>query len=349
LLLALIAAPFCASALTRLEETDFGTTPDGEKVQQFTLRNTNGMVLKVIGFGATMTELDVPDRNGVLANVVLGTNTLDAYLNSFGTPASVMGRVANRIAFARFTLDGVEYRLPANAGKHTIHGGPKGFGRVIWHGEALPASKRSASVRFTYFSKDGDQGFPGNLTASVTYTLTDRNEVRLNYEATTDKATPINLTSHAYFNLGGHGGPISEYELWLAADRYTLADDTLIPTGEFGSVTGTPLDFTKPEKLGSRWDQLKPRAGVYDHNFVINKGGDNLLALAARVRDPESGRLMKVFTTQPGVQLYTGGPHAICLETQHYPDSINHPAFPSTVLRPGETFKSTTIFSFSAK
>ena len=204
--LLMVLVPFCASAVTRLEESDFGTTPEGAKVQQFTLRNTNGVVLKVIGFGATIAELDVPDRDGKLANVVLGANTLDAYLKSFGTPASVMGRVANRIASARFTLDGVEYRLPQNAGKHTIHGGPKGFGRVVWHGEALPPSKHSASVRFTYLSKDGDQGFPGNLTASVTYTLTDRNEVRLDYEATTDKATPINLTSHAYFNLsGGHG------------------------------------------------------------------------------------------------------------------------------------------------
>jgi len=177
--------------------------------------------------------------------------------------------------------------------------------------------------------------------------LTDANEVRLDYEAATDKATPINLTSHAYFNLGGHGGPISDYELWLAADHYTLSDD-MIPTGEFGSVIGTPLDFTTPTTLGSRWDQLKPKAGVYDHNFVI-KGGGNSLALAARVRDPQGGRVMEMRTTQPGVQLYTGGPHAICLEAEHYPDSINHPTFPSTVLRPGETFKSTTVYSFSAK
>jgi aldose 1-epimerase len=255
--------------------------------------------------------------------------------------------VANRIANARFTLDGGEYKLAANAAPHHIHGGTKGFGQVVWQAQPLPPAEHSSAVRFTYFSKDGEEGYPGNLTASVTYTVTDDNQLRLDYEATTDKATLVNLTSHAYYNLAG-GGSISGHELWLAADHYTLADEQLIPTGEIGSVTGTPLDFTAPTLIGSRAGQLKPRAGVYDHNFIIN-GGGNSLVLAARVRDPQSGRVMELRTTQPGVQLYTGNPHAFCLETQHYPDSIHHPNFPSTVLRPGEIFKSTTMYTFSAR
>jgi aldose 1-epimerase len=282
-----------------------------------------------------------------MTNVVLGAGSLDQYLHGFNTPAAVIGRVANRIANASFTLDGVPYKLAANDAPHHIHGGRRGFGQVVWQSHALPAEEHSAAVRFTYLSKDGEEGYPGNLTVSVTYTVTDDNQLRLDYEATTDKATLVNLTSHAYFNLAG-SGDVAGHELWLAADHYTVADDQLIPTGEIASVSGTPLDFTVPALIGSRASQLRPRAGLYDLNFVIN-GGGNSLALAARVREPRSGRVMELRTTQPGVQFFTGNPHAFCLETQHYPDSIHHPNFPSTVLRPGETFRSTTLYTFSAQ
>ena len=345
----MLAAPFCGHAqpLTRLEEREFGRMSDGTPVKQFTLRNAHGMSVRVMTFGAILNEVAVPDRNGSTTNVVLGADSLDRYLNGFQTPAAVIGRVANRIANARFTLDGVEYKLAANASPHHIHGGVKGFGLVVWQAQPLPASPHAAAVRFTYLSKDGEEGYPGNLTVSVTYTVTDDNQLRLDYEATTDKATLVNFTSHGYYNLAG-SGDVSGHELWLAADHYTVADDLLIPTGEIASVTGTPLDFTVPALIGSRAGQLKPKAGVYDHNFVINGGGKSLV-LAARVRDPQSGRVMELRTTEPGVQLYTGNPRGFCLETQHYPDSIHHPNFPSTVLRPGETFKSTTEYSFSAR
>ena len=281
-----------------------------------------------------------------MTNVVLGASTFDKYLHGFGTPAAVIGRVANRIANARFTLDGVEYKLAANIPPHHIHGGNKGFGSVVWKAQPLPGDAHAAAVRFTYLSKDGEEGYPGNLTASVTYTVTDDNELRLDYAATTDKPTLVNLTSHAYYNLAG-SGDIAGFELWLAADDYTVADEQLIPTGEIASVRSTPLDFTMPALIGSRAGQLTPRPGVYDHNYVISGGGHSL-TLAARVRDPKSGRTMELRTTQPGVQFYTGGPQAFCLETQHYPDSIHHPNFPSIVLKPGERFSSTTVYTFSA-
>jgi aldose 1-epimerase len=348
-ILATIAAPLGAQAqvLTRLEEREFGRMPDGTAVTQFILRNDRGMEVRVMTYGAILNAVEVPDRNGSVTNVVLGASSLEVYLNGFQTPAAIIGRVANRIANARFTLDGVEYKLAANAPPHHIHGGVKGFGSVVWKAHPLPASEHASAVCFTYLSKDGEEGYPGNLTVSVTYTLTDDNQLRLDYEATTDKATLVNLTSHAYYNLAGSGN-VSGHELWLAADHYTVADDRLIPTGEIASVAGTPLDFTQPAVLGSRANQLHPKAGVYDNNFVINSGGKSLV-LTARVRDPSSGRAMELRTTEPGVQLYTGNPRGFCLETQHYPDSIHHPGFPSIVLKPGETFKSTTIYTFTAR
>jgi aldose 1-epimerase len=349
MLLAMIAAPIATHCqpLTRLLERDFGRMPDGKPVKQFTLRNANGMLVRVMTYGAILNEVEVPDRNGVLTNVVHGADSLERYLNGFQTPAAVIGRVANRIANARFTLDGVEYQLAANAGPNHIHGGVKGFAQMVWQAQPLDAGEHAAAVRLTYLSKDGEEGYPGNLTASVTYTLTDENQLRLDYEATTDKPTLVNLTSHAYYNLAGWGG-IAGHELWMAADQYTPANDQLIPTGEIARVAGTPLDFTVAALIGSRAGQLKPKAGVYDHNFVINGGGQSLF-LAARVRDPQSGRVMELRTTQPGVQFYTGNPRGFCLETEHYPDSIHHPNFPSIVLRPGETFKSTTMYTFSAR
>ena len=348
--------------LNRVEEKEFGKPPDGGSVKLFTLRNAKGLVAKVMNFGATLTELQVPDRNGALTNVVLGADSFDQYLKGFPASASVIGRVANRIAKARFTLDGVEYKLAANSGPNHIHGGRIGFAQVLWHAKALPAGERRAAVQFTYLSRDGEEGYPGNLTVTVTYTLTDDNELRIDYEATTDKATPINLTNHGYFNLAGFG-QVLDHELWLAANRYTLADEQLIPTGEIAPVKGTPLDFTTPTRIGSRLDQLPPRLNGYDHNFVL--GGDgHSLQLAARVTEPKSGRVLEMRTTEPGVQLYLGnhlnGKQAgvggvfypkhggFCLETQHYPDSVHQPTFPSTILRPGQAFKSTTVFAFSA-
>jgi aldose 1-epimerase len=285
-----------------------------------------------------------------MTNVVLGAGSLESYLKGFPGSAAVIGRVANRIARAQFTLDGVTYKLAANNGPNHIHGGRRGFAQVVWQAQPLPPGEREASVRLTYLSKDGEEGYPGNLTVHVTYTLTDDNVLRIDYEATTDKATPVNLTNHAYFNLAG-GGDVLDHELWLAADRYTPADDQLIPTGEVASVKGTPLDFTVPARIGARIQQLKPKPNGYDHNYVL--GGDGgTLVLVGRASDPASGRVMEVCTTEPGVQLYTGNhlKHGgFCLETQHYPDSVNRPQFPSTILRPGQVFKSSTTFAFSVK
>jgi len=342
---ALIPPGTRAETLTRLEEREFGKMPDGTPVQQFTLHNAKGMLVRVMSYGAILNEVEIPDRNGAVTNVVLGANSLARYLSGSQTSAPVIGRVANRIAGARFDLEGVEYKLEANEGPNTLHGGRKNYGSVVWQAQGLPAGEHTAAVRFTYFSKDGEQAFPGNLTVSVTYTVNDDNQMRLDYEARTDKTTLINLTSHAYYNLAGAGN-VAGHELWLTADHYTVTDSQLIPTGEIASVTGTPLDFTSPALIGARASQLK--LGFYDNNFVI-KGGGTSLALAARVRDPQSGRIMEMSTTEPGVQFYTGNPRGFCLETQHYADSIHHPNFPSTVLKPGETFKSTTIFAFSAK
>jgi aldose 1-epimerase len=328
------------------DEREFGRMADGTVVRQFTLHNARGMVVRVITYGAIITEIQAPDRNGQMTNVVLGADSLERYTRGF-TAAAVIGRFANRIANARFAIGGVEYHVTPNAGKNHIHGGRKGFASVVWRAQPLPNGDHGVGVRLTYQCADGEEGYPGNLTARVTYSLNDRNELRLDYEATTDKPTPVNLTNHAYFNLAG-GGDVMNHELWLAADRYTLADAQLIPTGEIGSVEGSPLDFTKPALIGARIGEIQPRSGLYDHNFVINGGGGSLV-LAARVREPRSGRVMEMRTTQPGVQLYTGNGRAFCLETQHYPDSPNRPEFPSTILRPGQVFESTTTFAFSAE
>jgi len=331
--------------IAEVTESDFGKMPDGTPVKLFTLRNGKGITAKVITYGAIITEIQASDRNRAMTNVVLSAPDLESYLKGFGGAAAVMGRYANRIAKARFSLDRIEYKLAANNGKNHLHGGPKNFSKVVWQGKTLPNG-----VELTYVSKDGEEGYPGNLTVKVTYTLTENNELRIDYEATTDKATPVNLTNHAYFNLAG-GGSVLDHQLWLAADRYTVADAELIPTGEIAPVKGTGLDFTTPTRISTRIDQFKPRPGGYDHNFVLNTDGKQPV-LAARLTDPKSGRVMEVRTTEPGMQLYSGNhlKHgAVCLETQHYPDSPNQPKFPSTILRPGQTFKSTTIFAFSVK
>jgi aldose 1-epimerase len=339
-----VLAQLCAAGEPSIAKAAFGTMPDGTPIESYTLNNGKGMSAKILTFGAVVNELNVPDSRGAVTNVVLSARTLQEYLGGFRAPAAVMGRVANRIAGASFTLDGVRYKLTANNGSNHLHGV---FGRSVWQARLLPTTKHAAAVEFTYLSKAGEGGFPGNLTAAVVYTLTDEDELRLDYSAKTDQPTPVNLTSHAYFNLSGQGTAL-DHVLWLAASRYTPVDDAMIPTGEIASVKGTPLDFTTPTRVGARIGQLKPRPGGYDHNFVLDAPRETL-TLAARVRDPASGRVLEVRTSEPGVQFFTAN-HlnhaALCLETQHFPDSVNHPGFPSTILRPGDTFRSATVFSF---
>jgi aldose 1-epimerase len=354
---ALLHAVAAAAPVTRAA---FGKTPEGVAVEEFTLTSPRGAVAKVITFGAIVSDLKIPDAQGRLASVVREIRPSEqGFQRGFAQSAAVFGRVANRIAGGRFTLDGRDYQVTRNSGKNHIHGGARNFSKVVWQAEP-GRDPKLPSVRLTYVSADGEEGFPGRLTTTVTYTLTPENTLRIDYRATTDRPTPINLTNHAYFNLAGAGDAL-EHELMLNAARYTVVDAELIPTGEIRAVAGSPLDFTKPMPLGARGGALAP--GVrYDHNFVINRpAGDSSLVLAARVREPKSGRVMEVWTTEPGVQLYTSPltPHPadapeprfgfLCLETQHFPDSVNHPHFPSTILRPGKEFRSTTEFRFSAR
>ncbi len=347
-----------------IQKMDFGKTADGTAVDLYVLTNAKGMTAKVMTYGAILTELHVPDRNGKLDDVVLGFGNLKDYLAGHPMYGATVGRVANRIAKGKFTLDGKTYTLAVNSGPNAIHGGRKGFDKVVWQAHPVPQPD-GVAVQFSYRSPDGEEGYPGNLQTTVTYALTDANELRIGYKATTDKATPVNLTNHSYFNLGGAtAGDVLGHVLMLAADEYTPADDTLIPTGEFKSVRGTPLDFTTPTPIGARIGELKPNPGGYDHNYVIRNGGKSL-TLAARVSDPKTGRVMELYTTEPGVQLYTAnfldgkrkakggavyGKHqAFCLETQHFPDSVNHANFPSVILRPGETYSQTTVYKFSTQ
>ena len=342
----------------------YGKTADGTVVDLYTFTNKNGAVAKVITYGATIINLEVPDRDGKLANVVLATATPEAF-QRFSQSASVKGRVANRIAGAGFALDGQEYKLAANDGKNTLHGGKIGFDQVIWKAE-IPTVANDAgyAVKFSYVSKDGEEGFPGTLTTTLTYRFTDDNVLRLEYTATTDKATPVNLTNHAYFNLGGGTGNVGAYEMTVNADRYTVADATNIPTGEIVPVTGTAVDFVKPTTLGANAAKLAPNRN-FDHNFVLNRTTDagKILTFAARVTDPATGRTVECWTNEPGLQLYTNalapapaagaragrGTGFFTLETQHFPDAVHHDNFPSIIVRPGETFKSTTEYRFSAK
>jgi aldose 1-epimerase len=347
-----------------VQKQAFGKTPDGAEVDLYTLTNTSGTTAKIMTYGAILTQLDVPDRDGKSEDVVLGFDNLKDYLAGHPYFGATVGRVANRVAKGKFTLEGKEYKLATNNGPNALHGGLKGFDKVIWKAEPMMTAD-GAAVKFTYVSKDGEEGYPGNLTATVRYTLTNENELRLDYTATTDKATPVNLTNHSYFNLAGaKSGDILGHELMLNADKYTPADDTLIPTGEIKPVKDTPLDFTTPRRIGERIDQLKGDPIGYDHNFVLN-GESKKLALAARVRDPKTGRVMEMYTTEPGVQFYTGNfldgkqtgrggvvykKHAgFCLEAQHFPDSVNHPNFPSMILKPGELYMQSTVYKFSAK
>lgn len=311
------------------------------------MTNKNGVTAKIMEFGALLVSLEVPDRDGKLANITVGYDSFQNYSRGTVRGATV-GRYANRISNAKFTLDGIEYKIAANAGIHHIHGGrDKSFNKVLWEGEEFQ-NNDEVGVKFIYLSKDGDEGFPGNLKCAVTYTLTNNDEMKIHYEAITDKPTVVNMTNHSYFNLAGPDSKsVMDHEIFINADNYTPAGDSLIPTGEIASVKGTPLDFTRPMAIGSRIAELKPMRG-YDHNYVINDW-DNSLKLAARVNEPGTGRVMEVLTTEPGVQFYTSRGEAYCLETEHYPDSPNKPQFPSVVLRPGEIYRSTTVFKFSTK
>jgi len=332
---------------------EFGSNADG-KVQRFTLHNAHGLTARFINLGAIITELSTPDREGKFASILRGADTFAPYGRGFPSPAAVQGRVANRVAGAKFTLDGKEYTLFANNGPNTLHGGRKGFAACLWEGK-LVDSKDGQAVEFTYHSKDGEEGFPGNLIAKVTYTLTEKDELRLEYEATTDKTTLVNLTNHAYFNLAGPASnSCLDHELWIDADQYTVADAGLIPTGEFAPVKGTPLDFTKAKKIGQDIDKITVATHTYDDNFALNgweKKPGTGVTLAARVSEPTSGRIMEVWTDQPGMQLFTGrGQHpTLCLEPHHFPDAIHHANFPSIVIKPGETYKTTSVLKFSAK
>jgi aldose 1-epimerase len=345
-----------------VQKVSFGVTREGKPVNLYTLTNAHGMEVQAMTYGGIVVSLRVPDKNGKIADVVLGYDKLDGYLDK--TP--YFGAIGNRIANGSFTLDGVQYTLAKNDGPNTLHGGLKAFDKVVWDATSEQHNGSSAVV-FTYTSKDGEEGFPGNLKVKVTYTLTDKNELDIDYEATTDKATPVNLTHHSYFNLAGEGsGDILQHELMLNADHFTPVDKNLIPTGELRPVRGTPFDFTRATAIGARIDQDHEQLVLgrgYDHTFVINrKDNDKGPVLAARVREPRSGRIMEVYTTEPGIQLYTGNfldgtitgkqghvykrRYAFCLETQHFPDSPNHPSFPSTILRPGQTFHSHTTYKF---
>lgn len=363
ILLALGFAP-AARSFAEVKVSDFGKTADGTPVKEFTLTNDTGAIVKLISRGATLKEWHVPDKNGEVADVVFGFDDITGYESPangyFGCTA---GRVANRIAGGKFSIDGNNYTVAANDGPNALHGGVKrSLDKVVWNGKPFESADGEGVV-FTYTSPDGEEGYPGALACKVTYTLTNKNELRIDYEATTDKPTPVNLTNHAYFNLSGAGAEtINNHELMLAADSYTPIDSTLIPTGEIAPVAGTPFDFRDFHAIGARVDQLGSGKGAgYDHNFVLNNQGGNL-ALAAKVRDPNSGRVLFVYTTEPGIQFYGGNfltgatgkggkkygyRSGFCLETQHYPDSINQKNFPPVVLQPGETYKHTCIYQIT--
>lgn len=346
-----------------MSSQSFGKTPDGVETHLYTIKNSSGASLQVTDYGARIVAVNVPDRSGKLANVNLGFDSLEKYLAHTAYFGCTTGRYANRIAKGRFTLDGTEYRLATNGGANHIHGGRVGFDKRVWN--ATPVSGPNGSgVKFTYKSPDGEEGFPGTLDTTVTISLSADNAVRIEYLATTDKPTVLNLTNHAYWNLAGAGsGPILKHILTLQTDQYLDVDAGLIPTGKLLPVAGTCMDFTSPHEIGARIAETKKGESPagYDHCYVLKSRGTEP-ALAARVHDPASGRVMEVLTTEPGVQLYTAnfldgkpqnGGHqqhtAFCLETQHYPDSPNRPEFPTVVLKPGETFRSTTVYRFSAK
>jgi aldose 1-epimerase len=370
-----LLAPLQGKALAQgdISSAPYGTTADGVAVDEYTLTNANGMEVKIITYGGIITSLKVPDRYGNMANVTLGFSNLQDYeTNNSSYFGAIIGRYGNRIANAKFTLDGVEYTLAANNGPNSLHGGLKGFDKVVWEAAEAEA-ENGVALELTYVSADMEEGFPGNLSVTVVYTLTDANELKIDYSATTDKTTIVNLTNHAYFNLVGEGtGSIDNHILMINADRYTPVDETLIPTGELAPVEGTPFDFRTPRLIGSSQrspdEQIVFGRGI-DHNFVLNRPSfeDKSMMLAAVLYEPTLGRTLEVWTTEPGLQVYCEnwegqwanpikyGPsgnfyrqgEGIALETQHFPDSPNQPDFPPVVLQPGETYQTTTIFKFT--
>ena len=342
-----------------IEKQVFGKA-DSRDVYLYTLTNANGLKTDITNYGGIVTSLMVPDREGNLADIVSGYDSLTEYIENNPYFGALIGRCGNRIGKGKFTLNGVEYTLATNNGPNHLHGGLKGFDKVVWDAEEMQTDEGDA-LKLTYLSKDGEEGYPGNLKCTVIYTLTNNDELKVSYEAETDKDTVVNLTHHSYFNLGAHdSGDIFGHELKLNADNYTPVDEGLIPTGEIKPVKDTLLDFTKPAPIGSRIDQVE---GGYDHNFVLNSS-DGSLALAASVYEPNSGRVMEIYTTEPAIQFYSGNfldgsnkgkgavynkHNSFCLETQHFPDSPNQPNFPSVILKPGEKYTHLTVHKFSAR
>lgn len=361
----LVLVGTAARAGTKIEKLAFGKTPTGVAVDIYTLSREGGLTARIATYGGAIVSLTAPDRTGKPGDVVLGFSTLEGYLKDGSHQGTLVGRYGNRIAKGQFTLDGKTYTLARNNGENHLHGGPTGFDRRVWSARVVKVGDGDG-LELTYVSKDGEEGYPGTLTAKVVYSLTEDKGLKIDYTATTDKPTVVNLTNHAYFNLGGEGsGEIREHEIQIEADGFTPVDKTLIPTGEIQSVKDTALDLTAPTPIGKHIGDPDPQiviGGGYDHNFVV-RGPAGTLRLAARVTEPKDGRVLEVLTTEPGIQFYTanfmdgslvgksgrpyGKRHAFCLETQHYPDSPNRPTFPSTVLRPGETYRTTTVYRFT--
>ncbi len=345
-----------------VDSSVFGQIPDGQEVHLFTLTNKNGLEIKVMTYGATLISVKTPDRKGQVENITLYLDTFEDYLKGHPLFGSVVGRYANRIAGARFFLDAMEYAVTPNAGKNHIHGGPLGFQKIVWEAKTNQEDGRVSAV-LSHTSPAGHEGYPGNLDVTVTYSLTDEDELIMRYTAKSDEPTHVNLTNHAYWNLSGAGsGNILDHVMHIHADHYLPSDKARIPTGEIKSVVGTPMDFREPHTIGSRIEEVEGEN--YDHCYVLNKKEPNELSLCATVYDPQSGRMMEVYTTQPGVQFYTAkglnarlqgggkpyGPyHGFCLETQHFPDSPNRSYFPTTILRPDEQYEETTVHKFSVK
>lgn len=355
----LIAMTTASIAGPTVTNKPFGKLPDGRAVTEYTLDNGRGLTITVIDFGGIITSVVTPDKSGNRADIALGHKDIQPYLTNNPYFGALIGRVGNRIAKAKFTLDGKTYTLAANNGPNTLHGGLKGFDKVLWTVKSF-AKKSTCGLTLTYTSPDGEEGFPGTLKAKVVYTLTPKNELEITYSATTDKATPINLTQHSYFNLKGEGeGTMLDHLLTIYADRYVPVDADLIPTGELLPVKGTPMDFNTPHAVGERIDQVK---GGYDHTWVFPEGKKNTMKHAVHLEEKTTGRCVDMYTTEPGIQFYSGNfldgsltgkagkPYikhgGIALETQHFPDSPNQPKFPSVILRPGQTYHTTTIYAF---
>jgi aldose 1-epimerase len=360
-----LVAPAPAAEITMsVMKTPFGKTADGTPVDQYTLVNQHGVTVKIITYGAIISSVRAPDRAGNLGEITLGFDTLEEYLAGHPFFGAICGRVANRIAAGKFSIDGQEFTLATNNGPNHLHGGERGFDKAVWHAEPIETDD-AVGVKLTHRSPAGDEGYPGNLSVTVVYTLSGADTLSIDYSATTDQATPINLTNHTYWNLADGGkSDVLKHRLVMYADRYLPVDDTMIPTGEVKQVRGTPMDFTTQTEIGSRLDQVAGDPPGYDHCYVLNQPATIRLKPAAWVVEPSTGRVMEVFTTEPALQLYTANfldgslksrgaifdrHHAFCLEAQHFPDSVNQPSFPSTLLKPGQTYHQMTVYKFSTK